>query len=141
MGPWEDWGPQARDLGSGLLPSGDTVAKWLCREGTSHHLHRGAWARLLQLSKAEPRPQGSRGGPPVPQAELPSGASDIHARTQLPRGRCEQGFECGPVTVPWSLTGAQVGPPSHPPLASVPRCSPPSRQMPRGRKSYLGSQS
>ena len=99
------------------------------------------WARLLRLSKAEPRPQGSRGGPPVPQAELPSGASDVHVRTQLPRGRCEQGFECGPVTVPWSLTGAQVGPPSHPPLAGAPRCSPPSRQMPRGRKSYLGSQS
>lgn len=120
------------------------------RDRVSHHLHTGPGAAgvsgppgmqcgLLQPQAGPGCSNSARQSPVLreagedllsPEAGLPSGASDVHAGTRLPRGRCEQGFECGPVTVPWSLAGARVRPPSRPPLPRAPRRSPPTRQTP-----------
>lgn len=138
------------------------MAEWLCREGTMS-VTISTQALGLQVSTVlqgwgvvcsnptRPGCSDSARQSPVlrearedllsPEAELPSGASDIHAGTQLPRGWCEQGFECSPLMVSWSITGAQVGPPGRPPLPRAPRCSPPSlpRRMPGAGSPTWGS--
>lgn len=132
------------------------------RDRVSHHLHTGPGAAgfngppgmgcgLLQPQTGPGCSDSARQSPvlreagedlPSPEAELPSGARDIHAGTQLPRGWCEQGFECSPVMVSWSITGARRAsrPPASPEGARVPTPLPPQTDA-RGRKSYLGSQS